>query len=69
MLTSPRYVAQYVVEGHKFYDQESTLLLYRPCVDKSQTGELGSEADSRVPELSHLEPVDSSGWLCLAGVN
>ena len=65
VLTLTRYVSQYVVEGYKFYDQDLTLFLHRPCLDKSQTGKPGDDLDSKTPDLSGLEPFDISGGYVL----
>jgi mediator of RNA polymerase II transcription subunit 18, fungi type len=67
-LTQSRYLSQYVITGDKFYDQDTTLLLYKVMQapnQGTQDTKASFSAVNTIPTLSTLTPLDSSGTYIL----
>jgi len=68
-LTPNRYVSQYVLEGHKFYDQDTTLFLYHVLQVPKATDEQLGEANNLSRVISELQPLDAShGYVLQASI-
>lgn len=64
MLGLHRYLSRHVLEGYKFYDQDTTFFLYQTLVTTSKDADRLNDSTS-IPSLGDLTPLDPSGSLVL----
>ena len=58
-LIASRYVSQYVLEGHKYYDQDTTLFLYKVLQVPHRDDRHSTEQPGHLPAFSDLKPFDN----------
>jgi mediator of RNA polymerase II transcription subunit 18 len=64
-----RYVSQYVLEGHKFYDQDTTLFIHRVLQWPQASDDQAIATTTPIPPVSELQPLDSSkGFVLQASI-
>jgi DNA phosphorothioation-dependent restriction protein DptG len=64
-LTAFRYVSQYVLEGHKFYDQDTTLFIYQVLQMPRASDEQAVTTNTPMPHVSELQPLDANNGFVL----
>jgi mediator of RNA polymerase II transcription subunit 18 len=63
------YVSQYVLEGHKFYDHDTTLFVYQVLQMPQAFDEQTIATNTSVPPLSDLPPLDhNNGFVLQASI-
>jgi mediator of RNA polymerase II transcription subunit 18 len=60
LLTASSYVSQYVLEGHKFYDQDMTLFVHQVLKMPQAPDEQAIATNTPIPPISELQPLDGS---------
>ena len=69
MLMLFSYVSQYVLEGHKFYDQDTTLFVHQVLQTPQASNEQTIATNTPLPPLSDLQPLDSNkGFVLQASI-
>jgi mediator of RNA polymerase II transcription subunit 18, fungi type len=69
LLMPSRYVSQYVLEGHKFYDQDITLFVHQVLQMPQASDEQAIALTKSIPPVSELRPLDSSkGFVLQASI-
>ncbi len=69
MLTACSYVSQYILEGHKFYDQDTTLFLHQVLRMPRASDEKTITTSTPIPLISDLQPLDgSNGYVLQASI-
>lgn len=64
-----RYVSQYVLEGHKFYDQDMTLFVHQVLRMPQLPDEQAGATTTPVPPISELQPFDpNKGFVLQASI-
>ena len=49
-----------MLEGHKFYDQDTTLFLYQVLQVPQASDELAALMDTHMPSIGELQPLDNN---------
>jgi Med18 protein len=63
------YVSQYILEGHKFYDQDTTLFVHQALKMPQATDEQTIATNTPLPPPSDLQPLDTNkGFVLQASV-
>ena len=70
LLMTFSYVSQYVLEGHKFYDQDTTLFVHQVLQMPQASDEQAIATDTPIPPpISDLQPLDSGkGFVLQASI-
>ena len=69
LLTAFSYVSQYVIEGHKFYDQDTTLFVHQVLRMPQAAGDEAIATNTPIPPISDLQPLDSTkGFVLQASI-
>ena len=63
------YVSQYVLEGYKFYDQDTTLFVHQVLRMPQASPEQAIATHTSIPPVADLQPFDSSkGFILQASI-